>query len=108
MQRHDTERFPEQRTEQLPRTKAVRHTRRVGIAILGAIFIAAGLALVPFPGPWTIPPIIVGLTILSWEFAWAKRLLFQVKRRWKSVKARRAKAKAARKSVPTSPGRKAA
>lgn len=108
MQRHNTERFPEQRTEQLPRTKAVRHTRRAGVAILGTIFIAAGLALIPLPGPWTIPPIILGLTILSWEFAWAKRLLFQVKRRWKSIKARRAKAKAAKKAVSTSTGRKAA
>jgi hypothetical protein len=45
--------------------------------------------LIPLPGPWTIPPILLGLTILSWEFRWAKRALFEMRRRWREVLARR-------------------
>lgn len=47
--------------------------------VLGTAFIALGFALVVLPGPLTIPPILLGLYILSTEFAWADRLLDRAK-----------------------------
>lgn len=46
---------------------------RVGVFIVGLLFIAAGFALAVLPGPLTIPPVLLGLYIWSTEFAWAKR-----------------------------------
>jgi len=46
---------------------------RVGVFLVGLMFILGGVALVVLPGPLTIPPIIVGLWIWSTEFAWAHR-----------------------------------
>jgi uncharacterized protein (TIGR02611 family) len=47
---------------------------KIGIALLGALVIALGLILIPFPGPgWAI--VILGLAIWSLEFTWAKRVL---------------------------------
>ena len=44
------------------------------IFMLGALFIALGLALIVLPGPLTIPPVLLGLWLWSTEFAWAERL----------------------------------
>jgi uncharacterized protein (TIGR02611 family) len=50
------------------------------VGIVGALIVALGLLLVPFPGPgWLI--VIVGLLILASEFTWAQRLLDVVRRR---------------------------
>ena len=58
---------------------AGRHALRVGIGILGAIVVAVGIVLIPFPGPgWAI--VILGLAIWAIEFAWAKNLLAFTKR----------------------------
>ncbi|HWC21017.1 MAG TPA: TIGR02611 family protein [Flexivirga sp.] len=47
---------------------------RIGIGILGALVVAAGIVLLPLPGPgWVI--IFVGIGIWATEFTWAKRLL---------------------------------
>jgi uncharacterized protein (TIGR02611 family) len=47
---------------------------RVVWVVAGVILIAAGLAMVVFPGPaFVVIPI--GLAMLSFEFAWAQRLL---------------------------------
>jgi hypothetical protein len=46
---------------------------RVGVFVLGLLFVLGGIALVVLPGPLTIPPIIVGLWLWSTEFAWAHR-----------------------------------
>jgi len=47
---------------------------KIGIAVLGALVIALGLILIPFPGPgWAI--VILGLAIWALEFTWAKNLL---------------------------------
>lgn len=43
--------------------------------VLGVACILLGFALVVLPGPLTIPPILLGLYIMSSEFAWADRLL---------------------------------
>jgi uncharacterized protein (TIGR02611 family) len=55
-------------------TPTGRMALRIGIGALGAIVVAVGILLIPFPGPgWAI--VIVGLAILALEFAWAKNLL---------------------------------
>ena len=87
----ETREIPSQRTQQLPRTVVVRSTRRIAVAVLGSFLILAGLAAIFLPGPWTILGILGGVTVLSWEFQWAKRLRFDLKRRWNRIKARRKK-----------------
>jgi uncharacterized protein (TIGR02611 family) len=63
------ERFLERRR----RTPAGRLAVRVIIAVLGLLIIAAGIVLLPLPGPgWVI--IFGGLAIWSLEFTWAARL----------------------------------
>jgi hypothetical protein len=49
------------------------------VFVLGAAFIATGIALVVLPGPLTIPPILVGLAIWSLEFDFAQSLLDRAK-----------------------------
>ncbi len=52
---------------------------KIGIGVLGALVVAVGIVLIPFPGPgWAI--VILGLAIWSVEFQWAKRLLEFTKR----------------------------
>lgn len=51
-----------------------RNGRKVGIFVLGVIVVAAGIALLPLPGPGVVV-IIIGLVILATEFEWAERLL---------------------------------
>jgi uncharacterized protein (TIGR02611 family) len=52
---------------------------RIGVGVFGALVIALGIILIPFPGPgWAI--VILGLAIWAIEFTWAKRLLEFTKR----------------------------
>lgn len=51
-----------------------RHARRVGVFIVGWLVILFGLAIGWLPGPGGIPVVLLGLTILATEFAWAERL----------------------------------
>ena len=51
-----------------------RSARKVIVLILGVAVLLAGFALLALPGPGMIV-IIVGLVILSTEFAWAQRWL---------------------------------
>src|SRR3954449_11293932 len=52
---------------------------RIGIGAAGALVIALGIVLIPFPGPgWAI--VILGLAIWAIEFTWAKNLLDFTKR----------------------------
>ncbi len=48
---------------------------KLAALVIGVAFIVLGFALVVLPGPLTIPPMLVGLYVLSLEFAWAERLL---------------------------------
>ena len=55
-------------------TPGGRLALRIGVGVLGAVVIAAGLLMIPLPGPgWAV--VILGLAILALEFDWAKRLL---------------------------------
>lgn len=60
--------------------------------VVGLAFIALGLALIVLPGPLTIPPVLVGLYVLSLEFSWADRLLDRAKdsgrQAWGTAKAK--------------------
>jgi hypothetical protein len=47
--------------------------------VIGLAFIALGVVLIVLPGPLTIPPMLLGLYVLSLEFAWADRLLDRAK-----------------------------
>jgi uncharacterized protein (TIGR02611 family) len=55
-----------------PVRAAGRHARKVVVLIVGVTVLLAGVALLALPGPGLIV-IIVGLLILSTEFAWAER-----------------------------------
>ena len=58
--------------------------------LIGLTLIALGVALVVLPGPLTIPPVLLGLYVLSLEFVWADRLLDRAKdngrEAWSSAK----------------------
>ena len=47
---------------------------RVAVFLVGLAFIGLGFALAVFPGPLTIPPVLLGLWIWSTEFRFAQKL----------------------------------
>lgn len=58
--------------------RTVLLARKIGIAIGGGLVTAAGVAMIPLPGPgWLV--VVLGLWILSLEFAWAQRMLDPIK-----------------------------
>ena len=63
---------------------------RIGVFILGLLFVMLGIALTALPGPLTIPPVLVGLWVWSTEFEWAARFFAAFKRKaqdaWKHAK----------------------
>lgn len=58
--------------------------RKIATGVIGALLIVAGGALAVFPGPLSIPLMLAGLTVLSWEFTWARN-----GRKWIVAKFRR-------------------
>lgn len=46
---------------------------RIGVFVVGLLFVALGIALTVLPGPLTIPPVLLGLWVWSTEFEWARR-----------------------------------
>jgi uncharacterized protein (TIGR02611 family) len=65
--------------DRVRRTPSGRLALKIGIGVLGALVVAVGIVLIPFPGPgWAI--VILGLAVWSLEFAWAKNLLEFTKR----------------------------
>ena len=56
-----------------------RLSLKIAIAVLGGVVVAAGIVMIPFPGPgWAV--VILGLAIWAIEFAWARNLLEFTKR----------------------------
>ena len=84
----DTQQIPGSRTQEFPRVTAIKQTRRVVVSVVGGALIVAGLLLIWLPGPFTIPLVLLGLIVLSWEFKWAKRYLFEMRRRVKKLRNR--------------------
>ncbi|MEX0790114.1 MAG: PGPGW domain-containing protein [Actinomycetota bacterium] len=85
MRPDDTQQFEAPPTREMRRVTAVKQTRRILVLALGSVLLAAGLALMVLPGPG-IPLIFLGLTVLSWEFPAAKRLLFKMKMKIKQLR----------------------
>jgi len=56
--------------------------RKVGIAIVGGLVLAAGVAMIVLPGP-AVVVIPIGLTILASEFEWPRRMLTRFRERAK-------------------------
>lgn len=61
--------------------KIKRHSRRIGIGIVGGLVVVVGIIAIPYPGPgWLI--VFTGLAILATEFEWAQRVLDFAKSRY--------------------------
>jgi tellurite resistance protein TerC len=58
----------------------MRFIKRVAITVGGFTVLLIGIAMIVLPGP-AVVVIPAGLAILALEFAWAKRLLVEVKER---------------------------
>ena len=59
----------------------LRALYRIGVAVVGGTVLAAGLVLIPYPGPgWLV--VFAGLAILATEFVWARWLLGHVRSRY--------------------------
>jgi hypothetical protein len=69
-------------------------TRRAIVTLIGLTLFFGGLAIVPIPGPWSLPVMLAGLAVLSSEYDWAKDLLEWAKSKTRAtrekLKARRA------------------
>lgn len=55
-----------------------RSGKRIGVTLLGFLLLLAGLVMMVTPGPG-IAGIIAGLAVLASEYAWAERMLDNVK-----------------------------
>jgi len=64
---------PDSVRDRVRRKPGVSTAWRVGVFLLGLVFIAGGFALAVLPGPLTIPPVLFGLWLWSTEFEWAHR-----------------------------------
>jgi len=53
----------------------------MAVTIIGFTLLAAGLVLIIFPGPFTIPLVIAGFAVLATEYMWARRALDETRRR---------------------------
>ena len=69
-------------------------TRRLLVTILGLILVATGIAIVPLPGPWSLPIVLGGLAILGSEYDIATDILNWSKEKYQ-VAARRLKSRRA-------------
>jgi tellurite resistance protein TerC len=63
---------------------ALRHLRRLIVAVVGLTVLAIGVAMIVLPGPATVV-IPLGLGILAIEFAWAERMLERLKDEGKRI-----------------------
>ena len=55
--------------------------KRWATIIVGGLVLAAGVLLIPVPGPGGLPVTLAGLAILSSELPWARRCLERLKPR---------------------------
>ncbi|WP_344866064.1 TIGR02611 family protein [Planomonospora alba] len=62
------------RLDAIRATRTGRLTLKIVIGTIGGVLVAAGLVMVPFPGPgWAV--VFAGLAVLALEFHWAHKLL---------------------------------
>lgn len=63
----------------------IRQAKRIVTAVFGFTMLACGIAMLFLPGPgWLI--ILLGLSVLSAEFAWARRLLRRLREKGREIK----------------------
>lgn len=61
-----------------------RQARKIVIAVVGFTVVLLGVVMIVTPGPgWVI--ILLGLSILSAEFVWARRLMKRIKKTGKDL-----------------------
>ena len=64
--------------------ETLRQARKVVIAVVGFTIVLLGLVMIVTPGPgWLV--ILLGLSILSAEFVWARRLMKRIKKTGKDI-----------------------
>ena len=56
-----------------------RSTKRIVVLVIGVALVVLGIALIPLPGPFSIPLMVAGLAVLATEYVWAERMLDTVK-----------------------------
>jgi len=54
-------------------------TKRIVVLVVGVALVVLGIALIPLPGPFSIPLMVAGLAVLATEYVWAQRALDTVK-----------------------------
>ena len=59
----------------------MRFFKRWATILVGSLVLAAGVILMPMPGPGGLPVTLAGLAILSSEFPWARRFLARIQQR---------------------------
>jgi uncharacterized protein (TIGR02611 family) len=63
----------------------MRSTKRVVIFVVGVALVLLGIALIPLPGPFSLPLMVAGLAVLATEYVWAERALDTVKDKTKQA-----------------------
>jgi uncharacterized protein (TIGR02611 family) len=64
--------------------ETLKQARKVVIAVVGFTVVLLGLVMIVTPGPgWLV--ILLGLSILSVEFVWARRLMKRIKKTGKDL-----------------------
>ena len=53
--------------------------------MVGVALVLLGIALIPLPGPFSIPLMIAGLAVLATEYVWAEKMLDTVKDKTKQA-----------------------
>jgi uncharacterized protein (TIGR02611 family) len=82
-------RFSPRPVEVTPERRSISaHTKRVIATVVGLVLVAVGAAIIPIPGPWSLPIMLAGLAILASEYDWAEDVLD-----WSKQKARKARDK---------------
>lgn len=85
----DTDAIPRHPTQELPRTTAIRQTRRIVFAIIGFAAIVAGVIGFAVPVLPGIVLILAGLALLAREFVWARKLQWKLKNHLKSMRGKK-------------------
>ncbi len=57
-----------------------RSAKRIAVAVVGAVLLVAGVAMLALPGPGLLV-VFAGLAVLATEFAWASAALSLAKRK---------------------------
>jgi uncharacterized protein (TIGR02611 family) len=65
--------------------RLARHAWRGVVLVIGLVLVGAGLVMMVTPGPG-IAAVLAGLALLATEFAWARKVLAYVRRRFDAAR----------------------